>query len=221
MKLNESQIQDLFHFAKRHYVEHYDVQVEIVDHLASAIEERLSKNSNQVFEQVLDDVYQGFEPMGLSGFVEAMEKRVYERGRREALKEFKSFFTIPKIFLTSILFVVACIFVDYVPFEIYKPSLLVLVIFTAVSLLIIYFSKKRRVKKPIASWQRVIQNNFVGVFIAVFNLGFNQSVLDDTPGFRYLFAVCTVLFVISSIADFQVMEKTFSNLKKEFPEAFA
>ncbi|MGR3811862.1 hypothetical protein [Jiulongibacter sp. NS-SX5] len=221
MKLNETQIQDLFHFTERHYVEHYDVQVEIVDHLASAIEERLEKNPNQVYEQVLDDVYQSFGPMGLSGFVDSMEKRVYERGRREALKEFKSFFTIPKIFLTLILFVATCFFVDIMPSSIYVPSLLVIVVSTAAIMLTVYFLRKRRIIKPFISWQKVLKNNYVGVWLVVFNFGFNQNSMDIFPGFNYLFAIGSVAFVISSIADYQVMEKTFTNLRKQYPEAFA
>ena len=38
MKLSEEQIDVLFIFTKKHLVEHYDVQVELVDHIATEIE---------------------------------------------------------------------------------------------------------------------------------------------------------------------------------------
>ncbi|MFT7435658.1 MAG: hypothetical protein ACI8UX_001454, partial [Psychromonas sp.] len=35
MQLNKEQVKELFRFSERHYVDHYDVQEEIADHLAS------------------------------------------------------------------------------------------------------------------------------------------------------------------------------------------
>jgi hypothetical protein len=96
MKLNTQQIQDLFHFTKRHYVEYYDVQVEIVDHLASAIEVKFESNPNQVFEQVLDDVYQSFGPMGLSRFIDSMQEKVYNKRVKNFYKVFWSYFKLPQ-----------------------------------------------------------------------------------------------------------------------------
>ncbi|MDC1464178.1 hypothetical protein N8387_00675 [Polaribacter sp.] len=34
MKLTETHIQELYKFTRKHFVEHYDVQTELVDHLA-------------------------------------------------------------------------------------------------------------------------------------------------------------------------------------------
>ena len=39
MELTEEQIHELYKFTKKHYVEHYDVQTELVDHLANDIEQ--------------------------------------------------------------------------------------------------------------------------------------------------------------------------------------
>jgi len=39
MKLTTPQIEDLFKFTRKHFVYHYDVQSELVDHLANDIEE--------------------------------------------------------------------------------------------------------------------------------------------------------------------------------------
>ncbi len=36
-KLSENQIQQLYKFTEQHYVEWYDVQTELVDHLANGI----------------------------------------------------------------------------------------------------------------------------------------------------------------------------------------
>ena len=39
MKLTKEQIQQLYKFTRQHYVEYYDVQTELVDHLANDIEQ--------------------------------------------------------------------------------------------------------------------------------------------------------------------------------------
>lgn len=39
MKLNDDQIQSLFDFTKKKLVHFYDLQIELVDHLAASIEE--------------------------------------------------------------------------------------------------------------------------------------------------------------------------------------
>ena len=39
MKLTENQIEALYKFTRQHFVYHYDVQTELVDHLANDIEQ--------------------------------------------------------------------------------------------------------------------------------------------------------------------------------------
>ena len=38
MQLNESHIESLYQFTRDHFVEYYDLQTELVDHLANSIE---------------------------------------------------------------------------------------------------------------------------------------------------------------------------------------
>ena len=66
MKLSTEQIEQLFNFTKKHYVEHYDVQVELVDHLANAIEDQWKENPNILFEDALQTEFNKF---GIFGFI--------------------------------------------------------------------------------------------------------------------------------------------------------
>ena len=49
MKLTNQQIEQLFTFTRQHYVEYYDLQSELVDHLANAIEEQWKEKSQTFF----------------------------------------------------------------------------------------------------------------------------------------------------------------------------
>jgi len=44
-KLNVYQIEKLYDFTKKHYVDYYDLQTELVDHLANAIETEWQSNT--------------------------------------------------------------------------------------------------------------------------------------------------------------------------------
>jgi len=44
LKVNQVQIDRLYRFTREHFVKHYDLQTELVDHLSNAIEEVLKKN---------------------------------------------------------------------------------------------------------------------------------------------------------------------------------
>ena len=53
MKLSAEQIERLYQFTRQHYVEYYDLQTELVDHLANAIEEQWQQNPKLSFEEAL------------------------------------------------------------------------------------------------------------------------------------------------------------------------
>ena len=60
MKLSPEQIERLYQFTRQHYVEYYDLQTELVDHLANAIEEQWTANPKLSFEQALQVEFKKF-----------------------------------------------------------------------------------------------------------------------------------------------------------------
>ena len=51
MKLNKEHISQLYKFTRQHYVEYYDVQTELVDHLANDIEQIWEEQPQLSFQQ--------------------------------------------------------------------------------------------------------------------------------------------------------------------------
>lgn len=122
-KLTEEEINQLFEFCEFHNVRYYDVQVELVDHLASSIEDLWKINPEMPFEEAVFSVGEKFgvdpyfqidsesllpppsgwkktESSGFAAIVAAKEKelrRKYERLQWEYIREF---FRLPKIILT-------------------------------------------------------------------------------------------------------------------------
>ncbi len=103
MKLTEPQIEQLYSFTQKHYVDWYDVQTELVDHLANGIEEHLQQNPNVTFESALKTEFKKFGIMGFNDVIEEKTKALNKHYRKLVWKHFLDFFKVPKIILTAFL----------------------------------------------------------------------------------------------------------------------
>ncbi len=106
MKLTQPQIQDLYAFTRKHFVEHYDLQTELVDHLANDIEAMWQDEPKLSFTDARDSAFKKF---GIFGFMEAIEqkaKAMNKRYRSYLWKELKKWFEIPQILATIVLFLI-------------------------------------------------------------------------------------------------------------------
>ena len=100
MKLTTQQIDQLYLFTRQHFVEWYDLQSELVDHLANAIETQWQENPNLTFDQALNIEFKKF---GVFGFMDVIEKRqavLSKKYNHLVFNHFKEFFRLPKIILT-------------------------------------------------------------------------------------------------------------------------
>ncbi len=101
MKLIPQQIDQLYHFTRQHYVEWYDLQSELVDHLANAIETQWQENPKLTFDEALN---MEFKKFGIFGFMDIVGKRqllLRKKYNQLVWHHFKDFFTIPKIIGTA------------------------------------------------------------------------------------------------------------------------
>ncbi|MFK5957570.1 MAG: hypothetical protein QM495_01740 [Lutibacter sp.] len=104
MKLTLQQIQQLYKFTRQHYVEHYDLQTELVDHLANDIEQIWKQQPTLSFEQAKTI---SFKKFGVFGFMDVVGERQKAMGKKywKIIGRFiKEWFQLPKIILTALLF---------------------------------------------------------------------------------------------------------------------
>ncbi len=121
-QLTQEQIESLHEFCEFHEVKYYDVQIELVDHLASAIEKLWETKPQFTFEEALVEVSDqfGVDPFcfsdpnsllpfpienihanaGFDAIIEARAKALQRKYDRMQLKYFIEFFKLPKIVLT-------------------------------------------------------------------------------------------------------------------------
>jgi hypothetical protein len=97
LPLTEEQIETLFKFVKSKYVDFYDVQVELVDHLASEVETRMAESPGVTFDAALQQVYARFGIFGFLDVVEQRESAVMRRNRKLWWTHFKGLFRPPMV----------------------------------------------------------------------------------------------------------------------------
>ncbi len=101
--ITSKEIQKLFEFCREQKVEHYDLQVELVDHLASLMEEQWEKQPGLSFDTAM---YSAFKKFGYKGFREIYETKKKELNKKYVqihLQYFYRFFRWPQILLTALL----------------------------------------------------------------------------------------------------------------------
>jgi len=84
-------------------VDWYDVQTELVDHLANGIEAHIDQHPSATFESALNTEFKKFGIMGFSDVIEEKTKALNKHYRKLVWTYFKDFFKLPKIILTFIL----------------------------------------------------------------------------------------------------------------------
>ena len=103
MKLTKEHIEQLYKFTQAHYVEWYDLQTELVDHLANDIEHIWKKEPNLTFDQAKNKAFKKF---GIFGFSDVIEKRynaLYKNYWKMVWNIFKDYFKLPKVILTMLI----------------------------------------------------------------------------------------------------------------------
>ncbi len=129
--LNPEQIQILFLFCKQHYVNQYDLQEELVDHIASSIEEQWKQNPDLTFEHALNNTFSKFGITGFSKIKSQKELELRRKYRWHYWNYFLEFYKLPKIILTFVLTVTLCILILNIHNFIYKiiPYIILLIPF--------------------------------------------------------------------------------------------
>lgn len=105
MQLTQNHIDELYKFTRKHYVEHYDVQTELVDHLANDIEEIWETQPHLSFEQARDKSFKKFGIFGFMDVVDAKQKQLSKRYYKILFTRMKEWFSIPKIIITATIFI--------------------------------------------------------------------------------------------------------------------
>ena len=226
--LSDEQVKQLFVFCERHRVVHYDLQVELVDHLANAIEEKMNEKKNISFEAALEQVYAGFGVMGFGAIVSSRLKALDTRYQKMKWKLFLSYFAWPKAAVTACLLFAFMLTGKFLSEELlYWPMYAIsvcLIAFDITSMRSAFLMIKKQKKKLMLTemgtertwlfflfgsllWEIVLGKDFFGKPVASY------------PGYLVFVSIAT-LYLFATISNRQVVKTTGEMALKQYPAAF-
>ncbi len=206
MKLSQQHIEQLYTFTRKHYVEYYDVQAELVDHLANDIETIWKEDKHLTFEQARDKAFKKFGVFGFMDVIAAKEKEMRKRYRKITWHFHKYCLTIPQIYI--LLFLTALYTI------LFSNVLLILMVHLISFLYFIYelvFLTRTRVKKMqeiqkkekpyllevlIAESQTSLKSGALVIVLGTISF-FREAIVNLELYWVVLIALCCALVTIS------------------------
>ena len=228
IKLSTAQIDQLYTFTRQHYVEWYDLQSELVDHLANAIETQWQETPKLNFDEVLNKEFQKFGVFGFMDVVEEKQKFLGKKYRKLIWSYYKEFFRLPKIILTFISMLL--IYKLLIVFDGAKNIIFGLIIILSLGFFVRTFYKEKFISDKNDSnrkkwmFEDVSLQNRNNVFIVLpsllinsFNLFFKES--NFTTITATIFSVSLVLLVLLIYIKIKIIpKKVAEELAKTYPE---
>jgi hypothetical protein len=226
MKINENQIEELYLFTRKHFVEWYDVQTELVDHLANGIEAQWEENPNLTFKECLNNEFKKFGVFGFSEVVEQKTNALSKYYIKEVFEYLKAYFKLPKIILT-----LSSVWVLFKMMQVVdnKDYVVIPVISLVFSFVVIYAIKesirlKKNYKATGKKWLFESITGQLGGAIHFLNIGiyaplYSQSNEQWTLTSQFVFSFFVVLYVLFFYIALKIVSpKLKEKLSKEHPE---
>lgn len=91
------ELKQIFDFLEQKRVRHYDMQVELADHLATSIEEQWVENAALPLKEALDTEYSKFGLYGFSKLVEKRQRSIGKKLFKQLNHQILSWLNFPKI----------------------------------------------------------------------------------------------------------------------------
>lgn len=227
--ITDAQYESLFAFCRKHYVHYYDVQVELVDHLAEAIEEKMNINPKLSFDQALDQVYAGFGIKGFADIVATRIEMVSKKSRKLKWKLFFSYFTVPKIAMTVCIYAFLLLLGQFLTQDYFRGVFLAVLGVSLFVFEIIYSIHLNRLFKKQIKEMIFTNERLSGIIDTLFfvQMLFTSSVFDfaEAKQMQFLAYSMISLFMlvifISILAHRDFVKELHSNALKLYPKAFA
>ncbi|RZK42049.1 MAG: hypothetical protein EOO90_09045 [Pedobacter sp.] len=170
MTLDQNQIAEIKSLITRKGVKYLDVQMEIIDHTASAVEERLNANPDLSFEQALKQTHASFGIFGFGGMEDAIVSGMGKRYNRIFMRRFLSFLGIKYIGLVLLggilLYQGQILAKDYVP----VVSIILIATVALIGILVVVGLNHKGHQKFLVYGLSVRYLMFIGTFLQLFNL---------------------------------------------------
>ena len=225
MKITQNQIDELYQFTRKHFVYHYDVQTELVDHLANDIEAIWVENPKLSFEQARDQSFKKFGIFGFMDVIEAKQKQLGKKYNKILFRFMKEWFSIPKIMITLLIF---GFFYSLLNFQVNEIIFLIILFCLAIVDVILAHKLVKKANQRFKQNQkkflleemifRTGSFNTIIIFSNFFQLSnFTHNLTSDFGKFLFAFFI-TLAIIFSYVTLIIIPQKAEELLQETYPE---
>lgn len=227
--LTNEQIDQLYAFCRKKSVTFYDVQVELVDHLANAIEEKMAAQPALNFDEALQQVYKTFGTMGFGPVVREKEKAVRRSNTRLFWRQFREQWTWPKILVVLSIFGVSYTALQWFDREIVRTvAMFIFLFFVLASGWAMYLLRRMQRKSGhqflLVNLASVVNQGYAPLNVLIFISQFRESSPTWTdPNSLYgtiVFSVFFALYIVLAISAYQSIRHIQDTLRNAYPNLF-
>ena len=212
MSLNKQQIEEIKNFIHSHGFTHIEVEMEILDHVASAVEAKLEDNPHKSITKAIQEVHAGFGPLGFSIMKDEFRKsfgKHYQSIRRTILKGYlwsKNAWMVLLAIICS--YALSTILTNLPPVF----NLALLLILSTISWVSLYFYFRRSFKK----WRKkslVLSNELSRIGLSSYTIFYGIYYLDLLIEANFnstiLLTTCITLIIISAVYTKDCIEEVY------------
>ncbi|WP_018626808.1 hypothetical protein [Niabella aurantiaca] len=224
--LTEEQIQALDQFCEQNGVRYYDLRLEIVDHLAAGIEEKMAAKPDLPFNEALKAVYKDFGMPGFSKII-AERREVITRNHKKAYWELvRSYMQLPNMLLSACIMIIVA-----------TPALMIQetdrVTYTLCIMLfsvLVHFAQRRYLRhrfkpgRPLIflyglNWEPYFTLFFLFNAYRIILFVLNKKI-EAVALTAPLFLTIGGVYLVFELCDFSVNKKLYQTAAKNYPLAF-
>lgn len=226
-RLSSEEIENLYAFCYEHDVDEFEIQAELVDHLASDMEQQWQQHPARSFDEALQKAFASF---GMRGFSEVVKKRkrAFRRRYRQLFwRFFLSFFQLPRILASGF-------FLWIVYFALRITGEREVVLYTVESILLasyawyMFFYYPKRMKLEVVDGNRFLLTDYYGVVRSLswfIYIAFQTSVnvlLQHyrLPGESWIDGILALIIVVVTISMVVLMFYLPRQMKNHFVRDF-
>ena len=199
MTLTKDHIAEIESFVRRKGIEYLDVQMEIIDHVASAVEEKLSSEPTLTFDEALKKAHLSFGIFGFSGMEDSIAKALGKKYNRIFWKQFRTLFG-PKYLLLIFLFgFLAYKFYEWTEIDQNMVAIFLLATIMMVGLVVLFSLRFRGYNNLMVYRTSASYVMFLGPFAQVFNFMAHQISSADIFGANLNWLVSAFILALFTV----------------------
>jgi hypothetical protein len=224
-KISKEQTERLYRFTREHFVEYYDLQTELVDHLAQGIEKQWQEHPTLDFEKALQNEFKKFGIFGFSDVVAERQAAMSKRYNTFIWRHFKEYFRLPKIILTVTTMLV--LFGFFSQIKQYRELVFFGVLLLYVVFYFTVYRKSLKKNKPDKKWmmaEMIYQYGASSSIVPIYfqlpaQLSIHAPEALYNPYVLAIYCIFMVLFVITNhIMIYVIPLKSEEYLRETYPE---